>query len=200
VRTALGASRGRVIRQLLTENLAAGWPCCSRHGARGLAARRFAMILLACFALLALLLASIGIFGVTSYLVGEKTHEIGLRIALGAQRGDVLNLILRHGIRTALAGAALGLAAALGLTHLMSHLLFGVSATDPLTFAGVVVALVAVTLAEQQLYELPDFDGNRPVLGSWIVDGEPAGIGIREGGVVTGNTGRFVPHAFRRGS
>ncbi len=115
--------------------------------ADSLAARRFAMILLGCFAVLALVLASIGIFGVTSYLVGEKTHEIGLRMALGAQRGDVLNLILRLGVRTALAGAAIGLAAALGLTRLMSHLLFGVSATDPLTYAGVVVALVAVTLA-----------------------------------------------------
>jgi predicted permease len=115
--------------------------------AESLAARRFSMTLLGCFALLALALASIGIYGVTSYLVGQKTHEIGLRIALGARRNDVLRLVLGQGVRTAIAGAAIGLVAALGLTRLMSHLLFGVSAADPLTFAGVVVVLIAATLA-----------------------------------------------------
>jgi predicted permease len=115
--------------------------------AESLAARRFSMILLGCFALLALALASIGIYGVTSYLVGRKTHEIGLRIALGAGRMDVLRLILRQGFRTAILGAGAGLVAAWGLTRLMSHLLFGVTATDPVTFFGVVAVLIAVALA-----------------------------------------------------
>jgi predicted permease len=115
--------------------------------AQSLAARRFSMALLGCFALLALALAGIGVYGVTSYLVGRKTHEIGLRIALGARRNDVLRLVLGQGVRTAAAGAAIGLVAALGLTRLMSRLLFGVGAADPLTFAGVVAVLIAVTLA-----------------------------------------------------
>jgi predicted permease len=115
--------------------------------ADSLAARRFSMILLGGFALLALALAGIGVYGVTSYLVGQKTHEIGLRMALGARRGDVLRLVLGQGARTAVAGAAVGLCAALALTRLMSHLLFGVGAADPPTFAGVVVVLIAVTVA-----------------------------------------------------
>ncbi|MBV8201404.1 MAG: ABC transporter permease [Acidobacteria bacterium] len=112
-----------------------------------LAARRFSMILLGCFAVLALGLAGIGIYGVTAYLVGQKAHEIGLRIALGAQRSDVLGLILRQGVKPAIAGAGAGLAAAAGLTRLMAHLLYGVSPTDPLTFLGVAGVLMAVTLA-----------------------------------------------------
>jgi predicted permease len=112
-----------------------------------LAERRFSMILLGCFAMVALALAGIGIYGVTAYLVGQKTHELGLRIALGAQRGDVLRLILRQGVGPAAAGAASGLVAAAGLTRLMGHLLYGVSATDPLTFCGVAGVLLAVTAA-----------------------------------------------------
>jgi ABC-type antimicrobial peptide transport system permease subunit len=112
-----------------------------------LTARRFSMILLGCFALVALALAGIGIFGVTAYLVGQKTHEIGLRIALGAQRRDVLELILRQGFRAAIAGAAGGLVAAAGLTRLLGHLLFGVSATDPLTFFAVAAGLLCVAAA-----------------------------------------------------
>jgi predicted permease len=114
--------------------------------AASLAARRFSMALLGCFALLALLLASIGVYGVTSYLVGQKTHEIGLRMALGARPTDVLRLILRRGARMALLGAAGGLVAAWGLSRLIGHLLFGVSTTDPLTFGAVVVVLMSVTL------------------------------------------------------
>jgi predicted permease len=115
--------------------------------AESLAARRFSMALFGSFALVALALASIGIYGVTSYLVGQKTHEIGLRIALGARRADVLRLVLGQGARMALAGAAAGLVAALGLTRLMGHLLFGVSAADPLTFAAVAAVLIVVSLA-----------------------------------------------------
>ncbi len=111
------------------------------------AARRFSMILLAAFATLALVLACVGIYGVISYLVGQRTHEIGIRMALGAQRTDVLRLILGHGARMALIGVAIGILAALGLTRLMAHQLFGVSAHDPLTFAGVSALLIIVAIA-----------------------------------------------------
>jgi predicted permease len=114
---------------------------------RSLADKRFAMILLGVFAALALALSSIGIYGVISYVVGQRTHEIGIRIALGAQRNDVLRIILGEGTKTALIGVAIGLGAALGLTRLMTSVLYGVSATDPLTFAAVAVVLTAVALA-----------------------------------------------------
>jgi predicted permease len=115
--------------------------------AESLADRRFSMVLLSIFAALALLLSSIGIYGVISYVVGQRTHEIGIRMALGAQRMDVLRLMLGEGMRMALVGVAIGVAVALGLTHLMATMLFGVSATDPVTFAGVAIVLIAVALA-----------------------------------------------------
>ncbi|HEY2461598.1 MAG TPA: ABC transporter permease [Candidatus Acidoferrum sp.] len=112
-----------------------------------LAARRLSMILLGCFAGIALVLACVGIYGVISYLVGQRTHEIGVRIALGAQREDVLRLVLGHGARMALIGVGVGVVAAMGLTRLMARLLFGVSATDPVTFGGVAVVLTVVAVA-----------------------------------------------------
>jgi predicted permease len=140
-----GAMRA-ALRQISPDLEVSGVETMNQVVADSLAQRRFAMILFASFALVALALAGIGIYGVTSYLVGRKTHEIGLRIALGAGRADVLRLILRQGARTAVLGAAIGLVAALGLTRLMGHLLYGVSATDPLTFAGVVAVLIFVSL------------------------------------------------------
>jgi ABC-type antimicrobial peptide transport system permease subunit len=114
--------------------------------AETLGERRVSMIVLAAFAALALGLASMGIYGVISYLVGQRTHEIGIRVALGAKQSDVLGMVLREGIRMTVIGVAIGLIAAAGLTRLMANLLFGVSATDPLTFAGVAVVLTFVAL------------------------------------------------------
>ncbi len=111
------------------------------------AARRLSMILLGVFAAFALVLACVGIYGVISYLVGQRTHEIGVRMALGAQRGDVLRLVVVHGARMALLGVVIGIGAALGLTRLMANQLFGVSAHDPLTFAGVALLLIIVAVA-----------------------------------------------------
>jgi predicted permease len=112
-----------------------------------LANRRFSMVLLSVFAALALLLSSIGIYGVTSYVVTQRTHEIGIRMALGAQPHHVLRLMLGEGMKMALVGVAIGIAAALGLTRLMVKMLFGVSTTDPVTFAAVATVLTGVALA-----------------------------------------------------
>jgi len=114
--------------------------------AGSLAARRITMILLAAFAALALLLASVGIYGVISFVVGQRTHEIGIRMAMGAQSRDVLRLVLGEGSKMALAGVVIGVGAALGLTRLMANQLFGVAPQDPLTFAAVAVLLTVVAL------------------------------------------------------
>jgi predicted permease len=111
-----------------------------------LSARRFSMQMVGLFALTALLLAGLGIYGVISYVVSERTHEIGLRLALGAHRRNVLRLVLRQGFVLAIAGAACGLAGALVVSHLMAGLLYGVRPTDPLTFVGVAAVLVVVAL------------------------------------------------------
>ncbi len=115
--------------------------------ANSFAARRLSMILLSVFAALALALACVGIYGVISYLVGQRTHEIGIRMALGAQRRDILHLVLAEGAKMAMVGAAIGIAASLSLTRLMAKLLFGVSAHDPLTYASVAALLMLVAIA-----------------------------------------------------
>src|SRR5882724_3892995 len=102
---------------------------------------RFSMQMIALFALTALLLAGLGIYGVISYIVSERTHEIGIQLALGAQRGRIIQMVLRQGLTLAIAGAAVGLVGALIVSHLMAGLLYGVSPTDPLTFAIVAVLL-----------------------------------------------------------
>ena len=110
-----------------------------------IAAQRFSMILLAVFAGLALLLASVGIYGVISYFVGQRTQELGIRMALGARSADVLQLVLGQGTRMALIGVGVGLACALGLTRLMSSMLYGISAADPITFCAVALVLMMIS-------------------------------------------------------
>ena len=111
-----------------------------------LSERRFSMEIVALFALIALLLAGLGIYGVISYLVSERTHEIGVRLALGASRSNILRLVLGQGLGLAIVGAAVGLVCALIVSHLMASLLYGVRPTDPLTFASVVFLFLGVAL------------------------------------------------------
>ncbi|HLZ43686.1 MAG TPA: ABC transporter permease [Candidatus Sulfotelmatobacter sp.] len=143
--TLLGDIR-RTVGQLSNQQVVYGEETMDETVDRSLAARRFAMDLLGIFAALALVLACVGIYGVISYLAGQRTHEIGIRMALGAQRASVLRLVVGEGARMALIGVALGTAAALGLTRLMANQLFGVSPHDPLTFAGVALLLAMVAL------------------------------------------------------
>ena len=136
-----------VSRQMSGDQVLYGAQTMTSIVSDSLAARRLSMILLGAFAGFALLLSSIGIYGVISYLVGQRTQEIGIRIALGAKRGDVLRLVLGHGTKMAGLGVLIGIAAAFGLTGLMAKMLYGVSPNDPLTFAGVAVLLTLVALA-----------------------------------------------------
>jgi putative ABC transport system permease protein len=115
--------------------------------AKSVAPRRFRMLLLGLFALLALLLAVIGIYGVIAYSSTQRTHEFGVRIALGADRQDILKLVVRQGFKLALLGVGIGVGGALLLTRVLSSLLYEVSAHDPLTFAGVAALLMLVALA-----------------------------------------------------
>jgi putative ABC transport system permease protein len=111
-----------------------------------IAVPRFNTFLLAIFAALAMILTAVGLYGVISYTVAQRTHEIGIRMALGAQPGDMMRLVVSQGMTLALFGVAVGLVAALGLTRFLSSLLFGVSSTDPVSFAAVVAMLFAVVL------------------------------------------------------
>jgi len=137
----------RASKEMSSQQVIFGTQTMDSMIAQSLASRRFSMILLLVFALLALVLASIGIYGVVSYVVAQRSHEIGLRMALGARRLDILSLILQGGGKLAVGGVAAGLAAALGLTRLMGSLLYGVSAVDPLTFGAVAILLTLVALA-----------------------------------------------------
>ena len=114
--------------------------------AEAVARQRFSMLLLGLFATLALVLASVGIYGVMSYSVAQRTREIGIRIALGARRGDVLRMTVTQGLKLVGLGMVTGLAAAFVLTRVMASLLFGISATDPITFIGISLVLLAVAV------------------------------------------------------
>ncbi|HZE13949.1 MAG TPA: FtsX-like permease family protein, partial [Chthoniobacterales bacterium] len=111
-----------------------------------LAQRRFSMEIVGLFALTSLLLAALGIYGVISYLVNERTHEIGIRLALGAAQTNILQMVLGQGLRLALVGSALGLVAAVVVSRLIASLLYGVRPTDPLTFAGVAILFLGVAV------------------------------------------------------
>jgi putative ABC transport system permease protein len=113
---------------------------------QSVAPRRFSMMLLTLFAVVALALASLGIYGLMSYAVTQRAREIGVRMALGAQSGAVLRLMIGQGMTLALVGVALGLVASVALTRAMKNLLFGVSATDPATFAAIALLLALVAL------------------------------------------------------
>jgi putative ABC transport system permease protein len=119
------------------ENEMGGW----------LANRRFLLVLVALFAAAALVLAAVGIYGVVAFSVARRTQEFGIRMAIGGRRSDVMRLVLAEGARMAAVGVVIGIAASLAITRLMSTLLFGISATDPLTFAGVAALLSLVALA-----------------------------------------------------
>jgi ABC-type antimicrobial peptide transport system permease subunit len=107
---------------------------------------KIAATVLGVFGLVALMLSAIGIYGITSYAVAQRTREIGIRMALGAQLGDVLKLVLTHGVRLTIIGVAIGLLGAYLLTRAITSVLYGVSATDPLTFVVISLLLVAVAL------------------------------------------------------
>jgi predicted permease len=136
----------RIVQSQHNQNVISNPQTMNEIIAGSLAQQRFSMILLDGFAVVALLLASIGLYGVISYLVGQRTHEIGIRIALGAQRKSVVRLVLGQGMKMALVGVALGLFAALGLTRLLSKMVYGVSTTDPATFAVISLLLITVAL------------------------------------------------------
>ena len=111
-----------------------------------IADRQFSMLLLGVFAGVALVLAALGIYGVISYTVAQRTREIAIRMALGADRSDVLKAVAAQGMRPVLGGLAIGLAASYGLTRLMTGMLYGVSAGDPVTLLGVALVLAGVAL------------------------------------------------------
>jgi len=144
--TAPVAAAARRVLQSLDAEAPAKFRTFSEIYAASLGSRRFNVIVIGFFGLIALLLATSGVFGVMAYAVRRRTREIGVRIALGAAAGDVRKMILAQSLRTIAVGIAIGFAGALVLTRAMKSLLFGVTATDPVTFAGVTVLLVAIAL------------------------------------------------------
>jgi len=140
------ASGAREILQDLNPEIPARFRTFSQVYSASLGSRRFNVVLIGFFGIVALLLATAGVFGVMAYSVSRRTREIGVRVALGAASGDVLRLILSQGLRTIFMGVAIGIAGSLALTRTVESLLFGVTATDPLTFGGVTLLLVGVAL------------------------------------------------------
>ncbi len=143
--TQVGSIR-HAMGQVNSQQVMFGTETMDRVISDSLSAQRFSMILMAIFAGLALVMASVGIYGVVSYVASQRTHEIGIRIALGAQRRDVLKLVLGNGSKLTLIGVGIGVAGALGLTRFLSSMLFGVKPTDALTFFTVSLILIGVAL------------------------------------------------------
>jgi predicted permease len=144
---AVFASIRRTSKQMSADQVIYNGQTMESMIADSIASRRFAMILLGAFAALAVLLACIGIYGVMAYLVSQRTQEVGIRMALGAQRGDIVLMVFRSGAKLALMGVAAGVAGALALTRQMDKLLFNVSPTDPVVLSGVGVLLIVVAMA-----------------------------------------------------
>ena len=144
--TGMVTSAARNILQVLNPELPLRFRTFPQIYSDSLGSRRFNLILIAAFGLVALLLATAGVLGVMAYSVSRRTREIGVRVALGARSTDVLAMIVGQGMRTIIIGLAIGFAASLALTRFMASLLFGVTATDPLTFAAVIALLIAVAL------------------------------------------------------
>jgi putative ABC transport system permease protein len=144
--TPLVTTAARGILQELNPEIPAKFRTFSQVYSASLGSRRFNLILIGFFGMIALLLATAGVFGVMAYSITRRTREIGVRVALGARSRDVLTMILGQGLRTIFIGVAIGLAGSLALTRTLASLLFGVTATDPLTFAAVVLLLVGTAL------------------------------------------------------
>jgi putative ABC transport system permease protein len=143
---ALAGAVRRTVREIDPDQPVFGVKTMESHLSDSVAARRLAMTLLGGLAALALLLSTIGIYGVISYYVTQRTQEIGIRMALGAQQSDVLRLVVGRGMKMALVGVAVGLLAAFALTRVMTSILYGVGATDIVTFLAVPTLLVLVAL------------------------------------------------------
>jgi len=143
---AIASSARQVIQTLDPEQPVADVQTMERLLADSISRARFSTLLLTVFGIVAMILAAVGIYGVMSYSVTQRTHEIGIRMALGAQGRDVLALVVREGLILTVCGLAIGLAGAFALTRIMSSLLFNVSATDPLTFAAIPLVLASVAL------------------------------------------------------
>ena len=143
---ALAASVGAVVRSIDPSQPVFGVRNFDQVLDETLAGRRLALTLLGLFATLAAVLAAVGLYGVMAFSVTQRTHEIGIRMALGAQPGDVLRMVIRQGLTMALAGVAIGIGAALGLTRFLTSMLFEVNPTDPVTFVAVALGLAAVAL------------------------------------------------------
>ena len=144
VQTLIPAMRGAV--RTLNSDVPTSFRTLGQVFSSSLDNRRFSLVIFGGFACAALLLAALGIYGVTSYAVTQRTQEIGIRIALGARARDVLRMVIGQGMKSVLLGIAIGLGGALALTRLITHLLFGVSATDPLTLTAVTLLLASVAL------------------------------------------------------
>jgi len=142
----IAPSARQVIQSLDSEQAVSDVRTMESLLASSVARTRFNTLLLTIFAVVALILAAVGIYGVMSYTVAQRTHEIGIRMALGAQARDVLGLMVKQGLVLALVGVGIGLAAAFALTRLMSNLLYEVKATDPVTFTVIALALIGVAL------------------------------------------------------
>jgi predicted permease len=156
----------RTIRELDKDQPVSDVRTMTQWVAKSLAQARFSSTVLAIFAALALLLAAIGIYGVTSYAVSQRTSEIGIRLAIGADRGDIMRMILASAARLAAIGLGVGVALALGLSRTLSSLLYDTTGTDPTTFAAVlgvlgIVALVASYLPARRASRIPPVDALR---------------------------------------